>query len=598
MNGRAPSARIVGLIVLAAAVWLAAPAPVGAEVDLLLVDRVEARIAAGDDTAFATLEQAIQAGEATPDEQIDLLAELARLRLAHGDYADAGEAFAYQADLIARREKALAPELAGIYAAAADAYARAGDAATALPLAGEALDLDSAYLDCASAVVAGDHARLADLHAALGDAGKAADERRLAGDAAARCAAAGDRSRGVVVTSEFATASEDSFARVKVFYATDRARTGSDRPNDFYGGDRGTLDYGTLEVTVPRNHKPGAVESPSLIKLEWSENPERHYVLTRIETMTGEAMFADMRATLAERGADEAFVFVHGFNVTFTEAAKRTAQIAYDLNFAGAPILYSWPSRGSAFAYVSDEAVVRLSGRRLLGFLRDVAARSGARRINLIAHSMGNRAMIDALELLAAYRAGAGDSDPLFEQAIFAAPDEDAGLFAEMMETIRPVARRLTLYGSENDVALSASRRLHGDQARAGQGGDAILVSGALDTIDMSVLGDDMLGHGYFSSSASALTDMLWLFWHDAPPDDRCGMDARTGDRGRFWLFDPARCDGPVMLSALTLLKAQGAAALDKLDAILARVTGGGKRGEIEEWQAIRRAMLASIGAR
>jgi esterase/lipase superfamily enzyme len=590
-------ARIVvtaGLALLAAAV----PGVVRAEVDLLLMQRVNLELATGSaDAGFALLEDAIRASQTTPGERVDLLGELARLRTGHGDFADAGEALALQAALVARLEGANAPRLAGIYAAAADAYGRAGDVDQALDLAEQALAIDAAYYDCAADVIAGDHARLADLLAKAGDASRADAERRLAGDADARCRAAGGHaSRGIVVTSEFADATPDSFARVKVYYATDRAPTGSNRPEDFYGGRRGDMAYGAVEVSVPRIHKPGAVESPSLVKLEWTENPERHFVVTRLATMTRDEMFADMGATLGEHASDEVFVFIHGFNVTFAGAAKQTAQIAYDLNFAGAPVFYSWPSRGSVFSYVSDEAVVRLGGRHLLHFLEDLVARSGARHINLIAHSMGNRALTDALELYAAQRTAAGQTDPVFDQVIFAAPDVDAGLFAEMVETIRPVARRLTLYSSDKDVALQVSRKLHGQAARAGQAGEAILVEPGLDSIDMSALGEDMLRHSYFASTASALTDIAWLFWRNAPPDRRCGMDEESRPGGPAWLFDPLRCDGPAMLSALTLLKSGGAAALARLDGILAGLRASRDNDKAAEWEAIRKAMLTTGG--
>jgi esterase/lipase superfamily enzyme len=440
-------------------------------------------------------------------------------------------------------------------------------------------------------MIAHDHLRIAELLDKMGETARAAEQRRLGLDTDARCSQAAPSSRGIVVTNEFATATPDSFARVKVFYATDRLPTGGERPNDFYGGGRGELGYGEVEVTVPRVHKPGEVESPSITKLEWSENPERHFVVSKITTMEGPEMFASMRATLEERKADEAFVFVHGYNVSFADAAKRTAQIAYDLNFQGAPILYSWPSAASMLSYARDEAVVRLSGRHLLTFLEQVVAQSGAKHINLIAHSMGNRAMADALELLATRRAGAGESEPLFDQAIFAAPDEDAQLFAEMLTTVRPIVRRMTLYGSDNDSALRASQRLHGEERRAGQGGESILIAQPVDSIDMTVLGEDMLGHGYFASSTSALTDILWLFWRDSPPEKRCGMDTREEPRGRFWIFDPLRCDGPVMLSALTLIRAEGEAALTKVEEMLSAVAGDPMAAD--EWKAIQTAMLA-----
>jgi hypothetical protein len=240
---------------------------------------------------------------------------------------------------------------------------------------------------------------------------------------------------------------------------------------------------------------------------------------------------------------------------------------------------------------VRDEAVVRLSGRHLLRFLDEFVAKSGATRINLIAHSMGNRAILDALELMATRRSGAGENNPVFNEVIFAAPDEDAALFTEMLATIHPIATRLTLYGSDSDLALEVSKRLHGDLRRAGQGGADILVSDAVDSIDMTAVGEDMLKHGYFAGSASALTDISWMFWRTTPPDRRCGMDAEDVERGLAWIFDPFRCDGPVMLSALTLLKTEGGSALAKIEKILSAI--GGDDATADEWKAIQNAVAA-----
>ncbi len=574
--------------------WLMSAAPSLADVDPLLVDRARAEIAAGEAAAgFARVRAAID-DPATPDaSRADLYGALAALHLARGEFADAAAALTEQARLIARLRGASAPELAGLYSRAAEAYSAAGNHEAALAAAQDAARIDVRYYDCASDVLAEDHARLADSLAALGRDGLAAAERRAAeGPPEARCSGkrAGADHMPVVVATDLGDADPNRFARVKVFFATDRARSGSHRPDDFYGSGRGDMDYGTLEVTVPRIHKPGAIESPSIVKLEWTANPERHFVISRVAATSEDGMLADLKATLAKRQSDEIFVFVHGYNVSFAKAAKRTAQMAYDLNFAGAPVFFSWPSDGSAFSYVRDETVVRLSGRHLLGFLKDVVARSGAKRINLIAHSMGNRAMLDALELLAAERRGAGQHGPLFDQIIFAAPDEDAALFATMLTEIRPLAERLTLYGSDNDVALNVSERVHGDLRRAGQGGKRIVVSAAVDSIDMSALGDDVLAHGYFAKTSSALTDMRTLFWNDVPPVDRCGMSPRNQPDGRAWAFDPHSCDGPTVIAALTMLNKEGTAALSTLDRL---ITSGGDSivtsSRVLEWYAIRK---------
>ena len=52
--------------------------------------------------------------------------------------------------------------------------------------------------------------------------------------------------------------------------------------------------------------------------------------------------------------ADQALLFVHGYNVTFESALYRTAQIAFDLEFDGVPFLFSWPSKGDFQSYRAD----------------------------------------------------------------------------------------------------------------------------------------------------------------------------------------------------------------------------------------------------
>ena len=176
-------------MLVAATALLATPLIANAAVDFLLLPRVEQAFARGDNaSAFALLEDAIKDPDTPPDAQVDLLATLASARLAHGDFADAGEAFALQAELTARLKGASAPELAGLYAAARGRLPHAGRPESALALAEEALRVDRIYIDCASPILARDHARLADILAALGRAADAADQRRLANDLDMRCA--------------------------------------------------------------------------------------------------------------------------------------------------------------------------------------------------------------------------------------------------------------------------------------------------------------------------------------------------------------------------------------------------------------------------
>lgn len=575
-----------------------AAAPAGA-VDAFLMGNVRAAQAAGDhDQAVGLLETAFDAVEAEDHVTREaVLGELGAALVAAGRDLDAAYVYAKLAILRKNRLGKYHPEVAGLFETAARAFERAGEPTLAVSAYDRALAIDALHYGADSKVATALYRRLADLHEALGNEAEHKKFSLLAAGEAPAVEEKAPSGRGVTVEADYGDVDENTFAQVRIYYATDRARTGSDRPNDFFGGERGELSFGTAEVSIPHSHKPGAMETPELISFELTENPEKHIVLRSITTLKGEDALAAMRAHVATSGSDEAFVFVHGYNVPFAWAARRTAQLAYDLNFEGLPILYSWPSRGSPLDYMADTASVRFSGRRLSRVLDQIVASSGAKRIHLIAHSMGNRALTDALELFALRRAQS-TTTPAFEQVLFTAPDVDAGLFTEMLSTIRPVAKRMTLYASQNDLALITSRSLHGGVPRAGQGGDDILVSELFDTVDMTALGEDMLGHNYFADHASALTDMLSLFWRDAPPTKRCGMVKRSKHDHSYWLFDPQACRGAVALSAMTLLKKKGSQALQFAKSMADKWRLDGNQEAAAEWREISTVMGAMVPVR
>ena len=165
---------------------------------------------------------------------------------------------------------------------------------------------------------------------------------------------------------------------------------------------------------------------------------------------------------------------------------------------------------------------------------------------------MGNRALTEALELLA-LRHGAKPGDrPVFGQVLFAAPDVDAGLFKEILPTIRPLAQRMTLYASEEDWALTASRKLHGDMPRAGIGGKDTLRAKQIDSVDMSELGEDMLSHSYFADDSSALADMVTLFWTNSAPQNRCGLHGDDAPaEAPVWTYRRGVCSDRSLISVL-----------------------------------------------
>lgn len=531
----------------------------------------EARAAGRTDEALRLIDGALATAD-DPHFVEDLLARKAAILSEAGRHAEAADALEAQAQSIATRDGETSPALIPVLDRLADERLKAGDRAAAveaiahileiLPAAG-LLDRADAWLARLDAVAAGAEAEVA------ARAAEARDSFEQAREAGSRDIFSKDPANGST--------------KVKIYYATDRARTGDEDPANFYGGDRGELEMGSAVVSIPPQHLPGKIERPSVWTLEFREDPGKHVVLQSVTPGDADAVFADMRGQLSQAGSESAFVFVHGFNVPFAEAAQRTAQMAYDMNFDGVPILYSWPSRASVLSYIADTAVVNLSGRHLSRFLEDVVKKSGAKRIHLIAHSMGNRALTDALELYALRHEG---EPPAFDQVLFTAPDLDAGLFAEMAKTMRTAAQRLTLYASDKDWALAVSRKLHGDAVRAGQGGKGILHLGNVDSIDMTSIGDDMLMHSYYANNPSALSDILSLLWRDAPPEDRCGMEKAEGEHGSYWEYVPAECDSNALLSTLSFLRKAGIVSLPEAQRFLYRFIpadlAAGERSRLE----------------
>lgn len=563
--------RLFGALCLALLVAL----PAGAEVNLALESEVASALAAGQPSiAIAAVERELATAD-TPELREALLRRVAELHEANGDPLLAAEAWRTLAGLLSERLGPRAQEVATAWEKVGDLEAETGNTTEAYSAYVAAMRVDIE----AGAPLAGHplNARLDALTADLNLRQRVALESERASLLTLTAAKGPKSSNG---------SGDDGYSMVRIYYATNRARTASLRPTELYGADRGPMDYGIAEVSVPRKHRAGALEAPSIFTLDVVENPDRHLILAAVQPLAKPDVLADMQLQLKKTGASEAFVFVHGFNVTFADAARRTAQMAYDMNFDGLPILFSWPSQGSLLGYMADGAVVQLSGRYLSEFLEDVVKRTGAKRIHLIAHSMGNRALTEALELYALRHVG---DKPAFDQVLFTAPDIDAGLFAKMMETISPAARRLTLYTSKNDFALKVSNSVNGGAPRAGEGVEGVFIPPFVDSIDMSVLGEDMLAHSYFADDVSALSDILTLFWRDAPPDRRCGLAlSPDGVTSAEWSLEPPLCDGPAIFAALRLLRGEH---IDSLDKALARIETAFKGADAKRVAAVEVAL-------
>lgn len=272
------------------------------------------------------------------------------------------------------------------------------------------------------------------------------------------------------------------------------------------------VHYGSCDVSIPPKHEVGAVERP----LIGPENEKEHVVLQKTTSMEEVAFFNAIRAKLASipKSNKSCFVFIHGFNVDFENAARRTAQIHYDLKFEGVPIFFSWPSRANVRHYFSDRNEIEFSRYVIKQFLTDVADKSDAERIHVIAHSMGADATCRAI-------AEMGDKGKIFDQIVLAAPDIDREVFRrQIAPRLTKTANRTTLYCSKNDLALMLSRNFN-DSTRAGDSSQGALVIQDVDTVDASGIDTDLLGHSYYGDCLPLLNDVHDLLRASLSPEER-----------------------------------------------------------------------------
>jgi esterase/lipase superfamily enzyme len=328
-----------------------------------------------------------------------------------------------------------------------------------------------------------------------------------------------------------------NYATVEVFYATDRNPLAFTKEAGYYGANRMEdsrvrLQFGICQVSIPRDHRMGKLESPSILKLEFHEDPEKHIVLLSVATESSQGFIRKVADSVGRSSKKDAFVFIHGFNVTFEDAARRTAQIAYDLGFEGAPILYSWPSQGKLLEYTVDETNAEWTVPHLKTFLETIAASSGAQSIHLIAHSMGGRVMMAALQQLSP------SARRRFSEVVLSAPDIDADIFRRLAAQVHDPSSRMTLYASSKDDAIIASKKVHG-YPRAGESGENIVIVDGVDTVDATSVETAFIGHFYYADNLSVLSDLYYLFKDHKPPQERFGLKPVRLKLGLYYAFRP-----------------------------------------------------------
>ena len=145
-------------------------------------------------------------------------------------------------------------------------------------------------------------------------------------------------------------------------------------------------------------------------------------------------------------------LFVHGYNVGWQDAAVRYTDLCQRLysgsESLGTLILYTWPSNGSVAGYLPDREDARASAPTLADALvmlhehiinmQQLAALKPTKqcraKISIIAHSMGNYVMQNALAI-AAKRLNSPQLITLIHQLVMVSADVDNDIFQKNQTT-------------------------------------------------------------------------------------------------------------------------------------------------------------------
>ncbi len=264
-----------------------------------------------------------------------------------------------------------------------------------------------------------------------------------------------------------------------------------------------------------------------------------------------------MRHELSQRlkhtPTKEVFLYIHGYNSSFEDSTYTIAELWHFFGRQGVPIAYSWPAGGAGLlrGYSYDSASSEFTVYHLKQVIRLIASCPDVQKINIIAHSRGTDATINALRELHMEISGSGHQTGevlKLGTVVLAAPDVDVDVVIQKFTTVRlgQVPDRFAMYICGNDKALSVASWLFDGIARLGklqatvftqEELEALRKSKRLQIIDARVSDAGLLGHDYFQSNPAVSSDLVLLMRYKLPPGAQYGRPLRI-DKNGFWVID------------------------------------------------------------
>lgn len=222
------------------------------------------------------------------------------------------------------------------------------------------------------------------------------------------------------------------------------------------------IHFARYDISVPPTRKVGEIKWPPR---HGKINAQTQFLTADQVNYQTEAFFrADLKKQLATNGG-EAVIFVHGYNNNFAEGVYRVAQFAHDLKLPGAVVHYAWPSAAEPLGYAYDRDSSLFARDGLESLIHEVSA-AGAKRILLVAHSMGAALTMEALRQTSIR--GDQNTLDLIGGVILISPDIDVDVFKRSAHLIGKLPQPFVIFSSNRDRALRFSALVSGQSERLG----------------------------------------------------------------------------------------------------------------------------------
>ncbi|MEA1889138.1 MAG: alpha/beta fold hydrolase [Pseudomonadota bacterium] len=314
-----------------------------------------------------------------------------------------------------------------------------------------------------------------------------------------------------------------------VLYYTLRNHSGKQTIDGYYGDLRDSPHTGLCEVKIsPTGYENLTSRLPFYISDTDKE-------LETIKEFPEQKLWQAFEQAAEESAANRVVLFVHGYNINFVKGCSRSAVFQQTLDEHTRLLLFSWPSDGTLVSYTRDEADIEWSQQPLETVIRKLVAIYGAKRLNIVAHSLGARGVVRVLQLIARE-----DDSKQINELVLLAPDIDAGAFRAVFPDLKKITHRISLYSSENDQPLRLSSEVHG-YPRLGEAGDKMVVLKGMDTIDVSISGGrEVTGHLYHLYNDTVRSDIGRLLSSGETASMRPNMKKLKKDGLPYWMLLPS----------------------------------------------------------